>query len=43
VIQKVNGPQVNQATGCEAVPGRILLTSEGQVVHCRNLRLIPKR
>jgi hypothetical protein len=43
VIQKVNGTEVNKATGCEVVPGRILFTSEGQEIHFRNLRLRPKR
>lgn len=42
VIQKVNGAVVNQATGCDPTPGRILLTAEGQEIHFRNLRLIPK-
>jgi hypothetical protein len=43
VIQKVNGAVVNQATGCEVGPGKILLTSEGQEIHFRNVRLAPKR
>jgi hypothetical protein len=42
VIQKVNGVVVNQATGCEVVPGRILLTAEGQEIQFRNLRLVPR-
>ena len=42
VIQKVNGAVVNQATGCEVVPGRILFTSEGQEIHFRNVRLTTK-
>lgn len=43
VVQKVNDVTVNEATGCEAVAGRILLTAEGQEIHFRNLRLAPKR
>ncbi len=42
VLQKVNGMVVNQATGCEVVPGRVLLTAEGQEIQFRNLRLVPK-
>lgn len=42
VIQKVNGVLVNQATGCEVVPGKILFTAEGQEIQFRNLRLVPK-
>ncbi|MBN1422549.1 MAG: DUF1080 domain-containing protein [Planctomycetes bacterium] len=40
---KVNGKEVNRATGCERAPGRILLTSEGQEIHFRNVRIHPKR
>ena len=43
VSQKVNGVLVNQAIGCEVVPGKILLTAEGQEIHFRNLRVMPKR
>jgi hypothetical protein len=43
VTQKINGQVVNQATECEIVPGRILLTAEGQEIHFRNLRLYPGR
>jgi hypothetical protein len=42
VTQKVNGAVVNQATGCEVVSGRILITSEGQEIQFRNLRLLPR-
>jgi hypothetical protein len=42
VTQKVNGVVVNQATGCEVVPGKILFTAEGQEIHFRNVRLIPR-
>ena len=43
VIQKVNGAVVNQATGCDVVAGKILITSEGQEIQFRNLRLVPRR
>jgi hypothetical protein len=43
VTQKINGQVVNQATECEIVPGRILLTAEGQEIQFRNLRLYPGR
>lgn len=42
VVQKVNGVVVNEASGCEIVPGRIVLTAEGQEIHFRNVRLSPK-
>ena len=37
----VNGEKVNQATGCDAVPGRIGLQSEGGEIHFRTVKLIP--
>ncbi|MFH1920513.1 MAG: DUF1080 domain-containing protein [Planctomycetota bacterium] len=37
----VNGETVNEATGCDEVPGRIGLQSEGGEVHFRTVRLIP--
>jgi len=40
---KVNGKEVNRATGCERAPGKIVLTSEGQEIHFRNVRIYPKR
>jgi hypothetical protein len=43
VIQKVNGAVVNRATGCDVVPGKILFTSEGQEIHFRNVRLVPRQ
>jgi hypothetical protein len=43
VIQKVNGAVVNRATGCEMVPGKILFTAEGQEIHFRNVRLVPRQ
>jgi hypothetical protein len=41
-IQKVNGVMVNRATGCDAMPGKILFTSEGQEIHFRNVRLLSR-
>jgi hypothetical protein len=43
VIQKANGAVVNRASGCDVVPGKILFTSEGQEIHFRNVRLVPRR
>lgn len=37
----VNGKTVNEATGCDEVPGRIGLQSEGGEIHFRTVRLIP--
>jgi hypothetical protein len=41
VTLEINGQQVNQATACDATPGRILLTSEGNPIEFRNVRLTP--
>jgi len=41
VVLSINGREVNRATGCETAPGKILLTSEGNEIHFRNIRLIP--
>ena len=38
----INGKQVNQATNCETEPGRIVLTSEGDEIHFRNVRVKPR-
>jgi hypothetical protein len=38
---KLNRVLVNQAVGLDVVPGRILLTAEGQEIHFRNLKLTP--
>jgi hypothetical protein len=43
IIQKVNGAVVNQANGCDVVPGKILITSEGEEIQFRNLRLLPRQ
>jgi hypothetical protein len=42
VVLKINGQEVNRATGCDVVPGKICLTSEGEEIHFRNVRLRPK-
>ncbi len=39
VTLKINGREVNRATGCDAVPGKICLTAEGDEIHFRNVRL----
>jgi hypothetical protein len=41
VTLKINGQVVNRATGCDVEPGKICLTSEGDEIHFRNIRLIP--
>lgn len=41
VTLKINGQIVNRATGCDVVPGKICITSEGDEIHFRNIRLIP--
>jgi len=43
VTQKLNGTLVNRATGCETTAGKILITAEGQEIHFRNVRLIPRK
>ncbi len=37
----INGEQVNRATGCKPVRGRICLTAEGDEIHFRNIKLMP--
>lgn len=39
--QKLNGRTVSEATGCEIVGGKILLTSEGSAIEFRNIRITP--
>ena len=39
VVLEINGKVVNEATGCDATPGKICLTSEGDEIHFRSLRL----
>ncbi|MBC7772976.1 MAG: DUF1080 domain-containing protein [Pyrinomonadaceae bacterium] len=41
VILKVNGEELNRATGVEEVAGKICLQSEGAEIHFRNIRLVP--
>lgn len=41
VTLKINGRQVNRATGCRPTPGPIILTAEGSEIHFRNVRLAP--
>jgi hypothetical protein len=41
VTLQINGQEVNRATGCDVVAGPILLTSEGDEIHFRNIRLAP--
>ena len=42
VTLKVNGQVVNQTTDCEVLPGKILLTAEGDEYHFRNVQLLTK-
>ncbi len=42
ILQTVNGVKANEATGCELSGGKILLTAEGQEIHFRNVRLVPR-
>ncbi len=39
ITLEINGQIVNRATGCETKPGRICLTSEGDEIHFRNVKL----
>jgi hypothetical protein len=41
VTLSINGELVNRATGCDAVPGKICLTAEGDQYEFRNVRLAP--
>ncbi|HYW79138.1 MAG TPA: DUF1080 domain-containing protein [Thermoguttaceae bacterium] len=41
VTLKINGKVVNRATGCKPGSGTICLTSEGNEIHFRNVRLTP--
>ena len=41
VTLRINGQEVNRATGCEMVPGKICLTAEGDEIHFRKVRLRP--
>ncbi|MFV1967718.1 MAG: DUF1080 domain-containing protein [Pirellulaceae bacterium] len=37
----INGEKVNEATGCDVVPGTIALQSEGGEIHFRKIKLVP--
>ncbi len=37
----INGRTVNRATGCDVLPGKIVLTAEGDEIQFRNVRLTP--
>jgi hypothetical protein len=37
----INGEKVNEATGCDVVPGTIALQSEGGEIHFRKVKLVP--
>jgi hypothetical protein len=39
VTLRVNGAEVNRATGCDAAAGALVLTAEGDEIHFRNIRL----
>ena len=41
VTLEINGKMVNRATGCSATPGKICLTSEGNAIQFRNVKLTP--
>jgi len=41
ITLKVNGKQLNQATGCDTAAGKIALQSEGGEIHFRTVRLMP--
>ena len=41
VVLSINGREVNRATRCDVVPGRICLTAEGDEYYFRNVELIP--
>lgn len=40
VVLKVNGEELNRATGVEEVPGWIALQSEGAEIHFRDIRIV---
>ncbi len=41
VVLSINGREVNRATACDVVPGKICLTAEGDEYAFRNVELIP--
>ena len=40
VVLTINGREVNRASRCDAVPGKILLTAEGDEYFFRNVELV---
>jgi hypothetical protein len=40
VTLSINGREVNRATGCDVVPGKICLTAEGDEYYFRNVEII---
>ncbi|MCR4415388.1 MAG: DUF1080 domain-containing protein [Thermoguttaceae bacterium] len=40
VVLKINGQEVNRATGCDVVAGPICLTAEGDEIHFRNVAIV---
>jgi hypothetical protein len=43
VTLAINGREVNRATGCDAVPGKICLTAEGDEYYFRNVQIVAGR
>lgn len=41
VTLTINGREVNRATGCDVVPGKIAITAEGDRIEFRNIQLRP--
>ena len=39
VTLRINGAEVNRATGCDVVAGPICLTAEGNEIQFRNVRI----
>ncbi len=42
VVLKINGQEVNRATGCDVVAGPVCLTAEGDEIHFRNVAIVSK-
>jgi len=40
-VQRIDGRTVSVAEGCTVVPGKILLTAEGNEIHFRNVQIVP--
>ncbi len=43
VTLSINGREVNRAAGCDAVPGKICLTAEGDEYYFRNVEIVAGR